>query len=102
VDETYRLTDERLCWLAIRDEIEKKTRPSLLMRILSAGSSRYGHDEARGHQRDHMGAYAEAVYDAARDLSADDRKMLRRNGAVPDWFLARVRELYAEDRLRRR
>ncbi|MEV0271949.1 MAG: hypothetical protein HOV71_09650 [Hamadaea sp.] len=98
----HRLTDERLCWLAVRDQIEAKTRPSLLMRILSAGSSRYGHDEARSHQRDHMGAYAEAVFDAAQELSADDRRILRRNGVVPDWFLARVRELYRDDQLRDR
>jgi hypothetical protein len=82
-----RLTDDRLAWLAMRDYVRSKCKPSGILRILGAMS------EAREFATDKAQSYAFAVGDAVADLSAEDRQMLRRTGQVPDWFIARVEEL---------
>lgn len=86
-----RLSDDRLAWLAVKDYVQSKCRPSTIMRLLGAFTG--GMSEAREFASDKAHTYAFAVGDAVRDLSAEDRKMLRRTGQVPDWFIARVEEL---------
>ena len=87
-----RLSDDRLAWLAVRDYVRGQTRPSFFLRLFGA-LSRLGGDEARDFASDKAHSYAFAVGDAVQDLSTEDRKMLRRTGQVPDWFIARVEEL---------
>jgi len=87
----------------MRDYVSKRTRPSILMRILGAGSTsadgRY-HDRvpaprSEAHDMASIKAqhYAFAVDDAAQELTPPERVVLRSTGQVPDWFIARVEEL---------
>ena len=96
-------TDERLAWLAMRDYVSKRTQPSILMRIVGAGSTLadgYYNDrvslprsEAHEMASTKQQQYAFAVDDAARELTSQERVVLRSTGHVPDWFIARVEEL---------
>ncbi|MEV0269692.1 hypothetical protein AB0H43_13000 [Hamadaea sp. NPDC050747] len=102
MDAEYGLTDERLCWLAVRDQIGAKTRPSIFLRIFGAGRLGVVADMAQDLADDRHQAYAFAVDDAARELGPDDRRILRKHGVVPDSFMARVQELYEVERRRQR
>jgi hypothetical protein len=96
-------TDERLAWLAMRDYVTKRTRPSILMRIVGAGSTladtHYGDrvpvPRSEAHEMASIKAqnYAFAVDDAARELTPAECVVLRSTGQLPDWFIARVEEL---------
>ncbi len=88
-----RLSDDRLAWLAMRDYVRSKCKPSGILRILGAITGSGGLAEAREFASEKAQSYAFAVSDAVADLSAEDRKILRRTGQVPDWFAARVEEL---------
>jgi hypothetical protein len=88
-----KLSDDRLAWLAMRDYVQSRCRPSLLLRIAGSITGAGGMREAREFASDKAHSYAFAVGDAVQDLSSEDRKMLRRTGQVPDWFIARVEEL---------
>lgn len=93
-----RLTDERLAWLAVRDEVARRTPPPLLLRILGAATLDYGSGDAARDVRDsRRRRYMFAVDDAAGRLNADERRLLRQTGQVPAWFLP-----YVEDNLPRR
>ncbi|GAA4209545.1 hypothetical protein [Actinocatenispora rupis] len=99
---THRLTDERLCWLAVRDHCARRSRRRGVLGWLTllatasrgGGSGRAGTAMVGEEQRDamtgKMGDYAFAVDDAARTLRPDERAHLRATGEVPDWFLADV------------
>jgi hypothetical protein len=96
-------TDERLAWLAMRDYVSKRSRPSVLMRLLGAGHTfsdadyggRVPAPRSEAHDMASIKAqnYAFAVDDAARELTPQERVVLRSTGHVPDWFIARVEEL---------
>jgi hypothetical protein len=86
-----RLTDERLAWLAVRDQVQRETAPSTLMRILGAMTSSRGSHEARELAGDKRSAYAFAVDDLARELKPEERRILRETGMIPVWFLPEVR-----------
>jgi hypothetical protein len=101
------LTDERLAWLAVRDDLNKQLRGSFGLALLgffadggfrrgvrSCGSSRGGMISGR------MAVYAEAVDDLAGELSAEERRTLRTTRQVPAWFLPRVQERAKELRKR--
>jgi hypothetical protein len=91
VDEVS-LTDERLCWLAVRDQLNRKLRGSMTMVFLAyfRGSSRGKMISGR------MAYYAEAVDELAGQLSAEERRTLRLTKQVPAWFLPRVEDRATE------
>ena len=103
----HHLTDERLAWLAVRDQIARKAnRAGLLDRLrASLGRERFYLHDGRVfdtgnpvHERANakMSAYALAVDDVAQLLNAEERRTLRATGRVPEWFLDRVDQRYAE------
>jgi hypothetical protein len=83
------LTDERLCWLAVRDQLrdhsERKSSGGLfaLMPLGRAARIREKADEM-------MHEYAFAVDDASRQLKPEERQVLRQTGQVPGWFMSDV------------
>lgn len=109
-ESTGRVTDERLCWLAVRDYCATRASKRGLfgwLGLLMAASGRGGrassatglvNDSYRDGRSDKMGDYAFAVDDAARTLSKDERAHLRATGEVPEWFLADVERRYQEIR----
>jgi hypothetical protein len=111
-ESTGRVTDERLCWLAVRDYCAKKSGKRgffgwLGLFVAASGRGNRGatatgiaNDSYRGGRSDKMGDYAFAVDDAARTLSKDERAHLRATGEAPDWFLADVERRYQEIRRR--
>jgi hypothetical protein len=106
------LTDERLAWLAVRDELARKARRGGLLGRLLAGVSGRRHvitrdgkvidtgNRSQAQLSDKMGDYAFAVDDVAQRLSTPERRTLRSTGAVPPWFLDHVEQRYAEIRAR--
>jgi hypothetical protein len=106
------MTDGRLAWLAVRDQLFNRARPaSLLARLLRRGrrSSRIRRNakllDAEGWVAadvgDKMGDYALAVDEVASHLSAQERLRLRETGTVPEWFLDAVEQEVAARRQRR-
>ncbi len=105
----HRLTDERLAWLAVREELAKRSKKgTLLARILHAmngdraivvrGNGEGGEFGGSAHTEvlsERMQGYAFAVDDVASRLSPDDRRTLRETCAVPPWFLDAVQAQYA-------
>ncbi|WP_457028343.1 hypothetical protein [Kitasatospora sp. P5_F3] len=102
-------TDERLCWLAVRDHLGRKSRRTgfagllqVVGTVLGSGlAARIGGDMRRDGTAQKMGHYAFAVDAAADRLTADERRQLRATGEVPGWFLADVEQRAAERRKRR-
>lgn len=101
----YKLTDERLCWLAVREHLDRKSSKLGVMGLLniflggrSRGGTRAAGDIRRGKHDDMMGDYGFAVSDAAQQLTGAERTRLREHGEVPDWFLADVERRFAEIR----
>jgi hypothetical protein len=104
------VTDERLAWLAVRDELARESRRlglrGWLLAVLtggggalpSASASRAGPTVGRARWRERtserMGDYALAVDDVAQRLSDEERRVLRASGQVPDWFLDAVHRRY--------
>ncbi|MEV4556001.1 hypothetical protein AB0K51_03265 [Kitasatospora sp. NPDC049285] len=106
------LTDERLCWLAVRDRLGKKARRvgpfGWLLALTAASGGRQGGtaagiagDMRREGSSGRMHDYAFAVDAASERLSAEERGRLRATGEVPEWFLADVERRAAESRKRR-
>ncbi|MFI9269839.1 hypothetical protein ACIGXM_03845 [Kitasatospora sp. NPDC052896] len=101
------VTDERLCWLVVRDELHKKSSKLGVfgwITILGGGrrgGAALGGDLRREQASGRMGDYALAVDDAASTLSADERGHLRATGQVPEWFMADVERRYQEIHRRR-
>lgn len=99
-----KLTDERLCWLAVRDELRRKARGRgvvALMRILAASPGRgrrLRSDDANELVADRMRHYAFAVDELAERLDPQERQVLRQTGRVPAWFLGQVEQRAAEIR----
>lgn len=94
------LTDERLCWLAIQDQLKKRASKLGPLGWLSAfagggntrsrGAVGLGGDLRREKRSNKLGDYAIAVDEAAQRLTADERRHLRQTGEVPSWFLPDV------------
>jgi len=105
---TVNLTDERLCWLAVRQELRERTRGGGIWTWLrvSGGDLRsargLGSDMARQRRADRMADHAVAVDQAAQKLNAEERRLLRASGRVPDWFLPEVERLAEAERRARR
>jgi hypothetical protein len=103
-----RLNDDRLCWLALQDHIEKQSRRLGFLGWFSAlagagsrgsgGGRRVGGAAAAGLAADlrrEAGSdkrldYAVAVDAASEQLTHEERLHLRATGEVPDWFAADV------------
>ncbi|MFG2825573.1 hypothetical protein ACGFX4_39865 [Kitasatospora sp. NPDC048365] len=107
-------TDERLCWLLLRDEPARRTKRAPWWRLLGlverngvrAGLA-YGHlptEHARDMRKEitsgRMADYALAVDDAAERLSAEERRVLREAHTLPEWFMEDVERRYREIRRR--
>ncbi|MBY8886822.1 hypothetical protein K7472_18400 [Streptomyces sp. PTM05] len=95
------VTDERLCWLAVRDHVDKRSRKlgffgwfSVLASARAGGggptSTGLGGDVRRSAMSDRKMDYALAVDEAAERLSAEERRHLRATGEVPPWFVDEV------------
>jgi hypothetical protein len=98
-----KVRDERLCWLAVRDDLERRSRrrPGVALWWLgnrvawwwSRWIPREVHDARETPVRRRMADYAFAVQAAARRLDPDERRVLRTTGQVPAWFLDEVERL---------
>jgi hypothetical protein len=102
------VTDERLCWLIVREDLRKRTGKlgalgwfTVLFGGRTPSRARLGGDLRREHASGKMVDYSVAVDAAAQTLSGDERKHLRAVGEVPDWFMADVERRYQEIRKRR-
>jgi len=111
-----RLSDDRLCWLAVRDKLRRNVRKRAWLvagLVLLAGlifAELFGVDwwtrrligtvsgaaavavllTARDVVKRRMHLYGFAVTDTVRELSAEDRARLRETRQVPPWFFDRV------------
>lgn len=96
-----KLRDERLAWLAVRDELSRRSRScfATLFAFLGAGGMRIGGIRGRTgiaselhNERitGRMMRYSVAVDRVSRRLSQDERVHLRETGRVPAWFVERV------------
>ncbi|MFD8480204.1 hypothetical protein [Kitasatospora sp. NPDC059673] len=105
------LSDDRLAWLAVRDQLNKKARRpgafgwfTALFGLLSlrAGARAAGMagDMRREAASGKLHEYAFAVDTAAETLTATERAHLRATGEVPAHFLAEVERLVAERKKR--
>jgi hypothetical protein len=84
--------DERICWLAVRDELTKRSSNRFLvwwLALMGGTANRRRHKATRRRLEE----YSFAVHDAAGKLSPDERDVLRKTGKVPDWFLDEVERL---------
>lgn len=104
-----KLRDDRLCWLAVRDQLYRRAsrNPLMLLAYVVSRRPRYIGTNARGAKlvSDAVGAgagqdiktgkmqtYAMAAYEVSERLTADERQVLRTTGQVPSWFLGAVRD----------
>jgi hypothetical protein len=102
-----KLRDDRLCWLAVRDQLSRRAQrgPLMVLAYIAGRRRRYigtnpageklvssavgqqaGKDIASGKMR----AYSLAVYEVSERLSPEERQVLRTTGQVPNWFLGAV------------
>ncbi|MDN3023464.1 hypothetical protein [Streptomyces sp. S.PB5] len=101
------VTDERLCWLIVRDELRRRTGRlrffgwATVLFSGRPGNAAFGGDLRREHASDKMTDYAVAVDAAAQALSATERTHLRATAELPDWFLPDVERRYRQLRKRR-
>lgn len=101
------VTDERLCWLILRDELRRKNSKLRFLGWFTVLASRrsvgaeIGGDIRRERLSDKMTDYSIAVDASAQTLSPDERQHLRTTARVPDWFMADVERRYQEIRKRR-
>lgn len=102
MSESYRLTDDRLAWLAAKPYCAAQAAklPPLfwLSVVLSVGRAASVHRRSQG---DRMSDYAMAVDGLVSRLSAPERVALRSTNQLPPWFLPAVDERYGQLRRRR-
>jgi hypothetical protein len=100
-----KVRDERLAWLAVRDQLSRRSRRrSVLGRLLgnlTPTGTGFGTDLSRGSVKSRMMRYSFAVEDVAQRLTPEERQVLRTTGRVPDWFLGAVEKRFRELRWRR-
>ncbi len=103
-----KLRDERLCWLAVRDRLNRRAGRNpvnIAIRVLSMIRLpwfwyRPGKDTPMEQAvSKSMMRYAIAVDEVARQLTPEERGVLRGTGRVPDWFLPEVRRRSRRTRL---
>lgn len=95
-----KLRDERLAWLAVRDELNRRADrgpKARVMRLLGglprgAMARDVGGDRRKGV----LMRYSLAVHDTAQLLSPDERRVLRESGQVPPWFLDAVTQRFEQ------
>ncbi|MFJ7964411.1 hypothetical protein [Streptomyces sp. NPDC096324] len=101
------VTDERLCWLVLRDELSKRSSKRGFLGWFGALITRNVEGaeisgvERRGRRSERMTHYSIAVDASAQKLSAEERQHLRTTAQVPDWFRPDVQRRYEEIRKRR-
>lgn len=84
-----RLRDERLCWLSVRDRLQRLAhRRRMWETLITLGLAPTA---TREWERQRMTRYAVAVDELVGRLSDEERAVLRAGGPVPDWFLPEVR-----------
>ncbi|MEV0732569.1 hypothetical protein [Polymorphospora sp. NPDC050346] len=106
--ENYRLTDERLAWLAVRAEVARRSKRRGILGWIDALTHRdslqnlaysgpdsgrvtvVSDDERHERMNDTMADYAGAVDEVARRMTQEQRRMLRATGAVPAGFMDEV------------
>jgi len=97
-----KVRDERLAWLAVRDELARRSRRrplTFLRRILgnlAPTSKGFGQDATAPVAGRRMRRWSVAVFDVAQRLNPGEREVLRATGRVPDWFLDAVRQRYRQ------
>jgi hypothetical protein len=101
-----KLRDERLAWLSVRDELERRSQRGITVLFAFLIGSR-GRSSARMAADLHaerlsakMMRYSVAVDRLSRSLSPEERVTLRETGAVPSWFIPKVLEEAESVRLR--
>lgn len=102
-----KLRDDRLCWLAVRDQLHRRARRNPVMFLAyvvgrhpryigtnAAGerlvSNAFGQGASQDIARGKMQRYAIAAYEVSARLNPDERQALRATGQVPTWFLPAV------------
>jgi hypothetical protein len=110
---TERLRDERLAWLAVRDDLHRTDRRRISSRVAAildrrnraAARARItGPHDGRRHDpglgdvdvpasSTYMIRSSLAVDEVSRRLSVEERVALRETGRVPDWFLDEVKSV---------
>jgi hypothetical protein len=97
-----KVRDERLAWLAVRDELARRSRRgpfTFLRRVfgnLAPTGTGLGTDVTVPSRNRRMRRYSFAVHDVAQRLDAREREALRTTGRVPDWFLDAVVKRYGQ------
>src|SRR5262249_26089356 len=100
--EAWSVTDERLCWLIVRDELHRRSGKLRFLGWITVLSSRRASGAAIGGEirrerlSDKMSDHSVAVDASAQTLSPDERRHLRTAAQVPDWFRADVERRYQE------
>jgi hypothetical protein len=103
---------ERLCWLAVRNQLARRERRNPVMPAWWVRSmARAGRGSCRSLPdaewlsadltSKRVASFGFAVYDVAQELSVAERQVLRSTGKVPDWFLPAVHRRRREMRRRR-
>ncbi len=97
---TADVRDDRLAWLAIRDDLDRRSRRNPLAALLTVTGNTGGGDPLGNRWSEirttRMALYWSAVTDVTERLNEAERRTLRRTGAVPGWFLAAVLRRYAQ------
>ncbi len=97
-----KVRDERLAWLAVRDELARRMRNrpmTFLRRIfgnMTPTTKGFGVDTTAPLISRRMRRWSFAVHDVAQRLDAQERQVLRTTGRVPDWFLDAARKRYRQ------
>jgi len=97
-----KVRDERLAWLAVRDELSRRSRrgPVTFVRRVFGNMTPTGQglgaDLTVPAANRRMRRYSVAVHDVAQRLDAGEREVLRTTGRVPDWFLGAVVKRYRQ------
>ena len=85
---TRRLRDERLAWLAVRDELNKRVDRRRMVATLFTLGMLPGATRSWAIRR--LTKYGIVVDQLATRLSDAERQVLRDSRQVPDWFLPAV------------
>jgi hypothetical protein len=89
------MRDERICWLVVHDQLVRRSRKFGVMGwIAMIFTFGLGVHHAKKVRRNRMALYSLAVDRAAGRLNAEERKVLRSERTVPDWFMAEVDHQY--------
>jgi hypothetical protein len=87
------LSDERLAWLAVRDDLRNRSKSGsylvIILRFLLLRPPPRD-DPGQDATSKQMRRYAIVVDDLSRRLSKEDLATLRATGRVPEWFLPLV------------